>query len=85
MNFAWYNLLGTVGVATIVITYVLLQFERIRSDSILYSVMNAAGALLILISLYFEFNFSAFMVEFFWLLISLFGVGKFLIRRGAGE
>lgn len=85
MNFAWYNLLGTVGVATIVITYVLLQFERIRSDSILYSVMNAAGALLILISLYFEFNFSAFMVEFFWLLISLFGVGKFLMRRGAGE
>lgn len=50
MNFAWYNILGTAGVATIVITYVMLQTERLRSDSFSYSVLNAVGAILILIS-----------------------------------
>jgi hypothetical protein len=80
MSLAWYNILGTVGVATIVITYVLLQTERLRSDSLLYSLLNAAGAALILISLYFEFNFPSFVVEFFWLMISLFGIGKYWIR-----
>ena len=80
MTFAWYNILGTVGVATIVVTYVLLQTERLRSDSLNYSLFNGIGAVLILISLYFEFNFPSFVVEFFWLLISLFGIGKYFFK-----
>lgn len=81
MNFAWYNILGTAGVATIIVTYVLLQIERIRSEQLAYSLLNTVGAILILISLYFEFNFPSFVVEFFWLLISLFGIGKFFLKR----
>lgn len=81
MSFAWYNILGTAGVATIVITYVLLQTERLRSDSLYYSLLNAVGAVLILVSLYFEFNFPSSVVEFFWLLISLFGIVKYLTRK----
>lgn len=81
MSFAWYNILGTAGVATIVITYILLQTERLRSESLHYSLLNAVGAVLILISLYFDFNFPSLVVEFFWLLISLFGIGKYMFRR----
>ena len=80
MTYAWYDIAGTLGVGLIIITYVLLQIERIRSDQLVYSVLNAIGALLILISLYYSFNFPAFVVEFFWLLISLFGIGKYLLR-----
>lgn len=81
MNLAWYNILGSIGVAVIVITYVLLQIGRVRSDQLVYSVLNAVGATFVLISLYFDFNFPSAVVEFFWLLISLFGVGKSLYRR----
>jgi hypothetical protein len=38
-----------------------------------YSLVNAVGAVFILVSLYFKFNLSAVMVEFFWLVISLMG------------
>ena len=76
-----YDILGTFGVGIIVLTYILLQVERIRSEQLLYSILNAVGALLILISLYYSFNFPSFIVEFFWLLISLFGIGKYLRRR----
>ena len=78
---AIYDIIGTFGVGIIVVTYILLQVERIRSEQLLYSILNAVGALLILISLYYSFNFPSFIVEFFWLLISLFGVGKYLRRR----
>lgn len=81
MHYAWYDILGTAGVAIIILTYVLLQIEKVRSDQVLYSLLNAAGAALILISLYYDFNFPSFIVEFFWLLISLFGIGKFLLRK----
>lgn len=77
MNFHWYDFIGGVGVALIIFTYILLQLERIRSESLAYSLLNAAGASLIIVSLYFEFNFSAFIVEFFWLLISLAGIFKY--------
>ncbi len=71
MQYAWYDLVGTIGVFVIILAYVLLQIEKIRSSNLIYSLLNALGASLILISLYFNFNFSAFAVEFFWLLIRL--------------
>lgn len=86
MNFAWYDVLGTLGVAIIIFTYVLLQIERVRAENVLYSVLNALGAALILVSLYYSFNFPSFVVEFFWLVISLFGIGKYFVRRpSAGQ
>jgi hypothetical protein len=76
----WYDILGTLGVVIIILTYALLQLGRIRSEQLLYSILNAAGASLILVSLYFDFNFPSVVVEFFWLLISLFGIGKSLAK-----
>ena len=81
MQYAWYDILGTLGVAVIIVTYVLLQIEGVRSEQLSYSLLNAAGASLIIISLYFNFNFPAFVVEFSWLLISLVGIGKYFFRK----
>lgn len=76
MEYAWYDLVGSIGVGIIILTYVLLQLEKIRSENLLYSFLNASGACLIIVSLVFNFNFSAFIVEFFWVLISVYGVFK---------
>ncbi len=81
MTYAWYDIVGTIGVAVIVITYVLLQTSKVQSQQLAYSVLNGAGAAMILVSLYFEFNFPSFVVEFFWLLICLFGIGKYLRQK----
>ena len=81
MSYAWYDILGTLGVAIIILTYVLLQLGRLRSEQLAYSLLNAVGASLILVSLFYSFNFPSFIVEFFWLLISLFGIGKYLFRK----
>lgn len=77
MQYEWFDLIGSIGVAIIVITYVALQIGKIRSETLFYSLLNAIGASLIIVSLIYRFNFSAFVVEFFWLLISLFGIGKY--------
>ena len=74
MTYSWYDFLGNVGVLLILLSYLLLQMKKIKSQSMYYSLMNAAGALLILVSLYFNFNLSAFVMEIFWLLISLYGL-----------
>ena len=74
MTYTWYDFLGNVGVLLILLSYLLLQMKKIKSQSMYYSLMNATGALLILVSLYYNFNLSAFIMEIFWLLISLYGL-----------
>ena len=74
MSYGLYDLVGIVGVALVVGSYLALQLERLASGALSYSVLNALGAALILVSLLHEFNLSAFVIEAFWLAISLVGV-----------
>ena len=85
MRYGWYDLFGNIGVALMVVGYLLLQAEKLRSSDLSYSLMNAVGALLVLISLLYRFNLSAFLVEGFWLLISIYGLIKFAARPRAKE
>jgi hypothetical protein len=80
MQYAWFDIAGFIGVGLIILTYVLLQLEKLPSAGLLYSLLNGLGAALILVSLFYSFNFPSFIVEFFWLLISLFGIGKYLLK-----
>lgn len=45
--------------------------------------MNALGAALVIISLCFDFNLSAFVIEAFWVVISLVGIGRWWRKRQA--
>ena len=81
MTFVWYDIIGTLGVGVIVITYLLLQLGRIKSEQLVYSLLNGVGAALILISLYYDFNLPSVIVEAFWLVISIFGILKYLVAR----
>ena len=81
MNFHLFDLVGFIGVLLIVVAYLLLQLDKLPSSSPRYSLLNAGGALLILVSLIFAFNLSAFIVEAFWFLISLLGLWRSLVYR----
>ena len=80
MQYAWYDFAGNIGVALMVLGYLLLQAEKIRSSDLIYSLMNGVGALLVVVSLLYRFNLSAFLVESFWFLISVYGLVKFALR-----
>ena len=81
MNYSWYDLAGNLGVLMMVVAYLLLQLEKLTGSAVSYLLLNAAGAVLVIVSLIFHFNLSAFLMEVFWLMISLFGLGKTLLHR----
>ena len=81
MSYEWYDLVGNIGVFVILVTYLLLQLNKIDSQTIKYSLLNAIGAGAILFSLTYKFNLSAFIVELFWLLISLIGVFRYFFQK----
>jgi uncharacterized membrane protein YfcA len=81
MNYDLFDLTGNFGVVIIVLCYLGLQLERMRSTDLSYSLLNAAGAVLILISLTENFNLSAVIIEIFWIAISVIGIAKALRAR----
>ncbi len=76
MDYNLYDFTGNIGVALIVVSYLLLQLKKVEGSSLIYSSANALGALLVIVSLTDDFNLSAFVIELFWLVISLIGVVK---------
>jgi uncharacterized membrane protein len=85
MTYEWHDLVGNLGVFLVLATYLLIQMGRIEISRPGYSLANAAGAVLIIVSLLHNFNLSSFIIEIAWLLISLYGLFRWLRERSARE
>ena len=77
MKYSFTDFLGNIGVVLIIVDYLLLQLNRISSNSLSYSLLNAVGASLIIVSLVSNFNLSALIMEAVWVLISLYGLYRY--------
>ena len=85
MEYPLHNVIGNLGVALIVGSYFLVQIGRMSATGLAYTAGNGLGAAFVMISLYFDFNLSAFIIEVFWLLISGVGLARIYRQRRAGK
>ena len=85
MNYGLVDFLGIVGVGIIVVTYLFLQLGKLRSEALAYSLMNAIGASLIVVTLLINFNLSALLMEVFWVLISFIGIYRYFRLKAANS
>lgn len=76
-----YDFIGLIGVSFVVGTYFLSQVGRMNVNRPLYPALNGLGALLILYSLSHTFNAASFVIEVFWLGISIVGLARALVKR----
>ncbi|MDE1961386.1 MAG: hypothetical protein KGH80_07290 [Xanthomonadaceae bacterium] len=72
----WPDVVGLLGVVLILFAYFLLQAGRLRGNALPYQLLNAIGAILVLVSLLYAFNLSAFLMELAWLLVSIYGMAR---------
>jgi multidrug transporter EmrE-like cation transporter len=77
MSYGPVDVIGNIGVVVLMIAYLMLQLNKLRSDGLAYSLLNAIGASLIIISLLYDFNLSALLMEVFWVLISFVGIYRY--------
>ncbi len=77
----WFDFVGTIGVALIIVTYAAVQARKMEATHISYSLTNLFGAVMILISLLYNFNLASFVIEIFWILISIWGIVVWLKSR----
>ena len=75
------DLIGLTGVALLIITYALLQLDKIDPKGFWYSFNNLVVAILVTVSLIYTPNLASIVIEVFWFLISLYGVVMFFKRK----
>ncbi len=69
--FQW---IGFIGMALVIVAYFLLQINKYTIKSLQYQILNLVGAILLLISLFVHFNLGSFIIEIFWIIITLYGI-----------
>lgn len=83
----WYDWAGYLGVALVLLAFLLLQSSRLQGNGLTYQLMNIAGAIGVMLSLLFgNFNASAFLMQLAWLVISIYGIVRGIrVRREAAR
>ena len=81
MQYNIIDAIGMLGTLMVILAYYLLQLERIDPKSLSYNVMNLMGAILLFISLCFNFNLASLVIEVFWIGASMIGLWKYWRRH----
>ena len=81
MEYQIHDFIGNVGVFLILASYLLVQLRKIDATALLYAISNGVGAALILYSLIYDFNLSAFVIEIVWILISVVGLVRIYLEK----
>ncbi len=73
------EILGLIGAGLYILSYAILQYRRRFARTMAYSLLNLFASSLVLISVFYFWNSSSFVIQIFWIIISLFGVHKCLL------
>jgi predicted membrane protein len=66
--------ISMVGMACVVFAYFSVERDWLDNKDVKFYLINLIGAILLLISLLINFNLGSFVIEIFWIIISIMGI-----------
>lgn len=69
---------GMFGVILLLVAYFGLSAGHLKSNSLIYQILNFSAAWLILFSLYFHWNTPSALIEMAWIIISIIGIYRII-------
>jgi len=75
------DLIGFTGVALLIVTYAMLQLDKIDPKGFWYSFNNLIVAILVTVSLVYTMNIASMVIEVFWFIISVYGLYAYFKRN----
>ena len=76
-----FDVIGMSGTFLVVGAFFLLQLDKLVPTGLAYNMMNLTGAILLLISLCYNFNLASFVIELFWIAASIIGLYKYVQNK----
>jgi purine-cytosine permease-like protein len=75
-SFALHDAAGVIGSIIVIVAYFATQAGWLGANDPRFAWANLAGAALIITSLMVDWNLAAFVMEVFWILISIYGLAR---------
>ena len=80
-EFRVHDIAGLIGSAIVIVAYFATQAGWFAANDPRFAWANLAGAALIILSLTMDWNLAAFVMEVFWILISVYGLARYYAKR----
>ena len=75
------DVVGLIGVTILIVTYAMLQFDKIDPKGFWYSFNNMVVAILVTVSLLYSFNLASMVIEVFWFSLSVYGIWNYYRKK----
>jgi uncharacterized membrane protein YedE/YeeE len=76
MNNVWFDTLGWVGAAALLVAYVLVSSKKLEGDATAYQFLNIIGSLLLAVNTVFYRAYPSSFVNMIWLGIAVFSIAS---------
>jgi hypothetical protein len=73
-NYVWFDTIGWVGAAALLIAYALVSFKRLQGDSATFQFLNISGSVLLAANTIFYGSYPSTFVNLIWAAIAVFSM-----------
>jgi hypothetical protein len=73
-NYIWFDAIGWVGAAALLIAYALVSFKRLEGDAAAFQLLNISGSLLLAANTIFYRSYPSTFVNLIWAGIAVFSI-----------
>ena len=75
------EIIGWTGSIAILLAYALNSYQKIRSDSLIFLILNITGGLLLMAYTFYKGAFANTFLNLVWVIVALIALGKFYRQR----
>jgi len=73
-NYIWFDAIGWVGAAALLIAYALVSFKRLEGDAAAFQLLNISGSILLAANTIFYRSYPSTFVNLIWAGIAVFSI-----------
>jgi hypothetical protein len=79
------DIIGWIGSIEVLIAYGLNSYQRIKSDSMVFYLLNFTGGICLVIYTVYKEAFASAFVNVIWVIIALIAIGKVFSQRSSNK
>ena len=73
-NYVWFDAIGWVGAAALLVAYAMVSHKKLEGDSATYQLLNISGSLLLAANTIFYGSYPSTFVNLIWAAIAIFAI-----------
>ena len=73
-NYVWFDAIGWVGAAALLVAYAMVSHKKLEGDSATYQLLNISGSLLLAANTIFYGSYPSTFVNLIWAAIAIFSI-----------